>query len=310
MQLLFHQDLVVATLGSGSRGNATYIGDGSTGVLIDCGLSTRQIHERLERIGLGDAPIDAVLITHEHSDHCASAAIFERRARKNGKTDLGFYMTVGTAQGIPKRCRPDEIRPIVAGTGFTVGGLRVEPLTVPHDTLDPVCFTVASGSSRAGVLTDLGTSTRLIARQLASLDVAVLEFNHDLEMLLDGPHPWQVKQRVRSQHGHLSNAQAGALLEQAAGSSRRLRHVVLAHLSRDNNTPERAERACSEALHRAGRRDVTIHIAPQTQPIEPIRLSRSHRYDVPRPLAQTRLDAQHDPEDNVISLFPSTGSRS
>ncbi|TVQ91123.1 MAG: MBL fold metallo-hydrolase [Deltaproteobacteria bacterium] len=285
MKTLFHHDLTVVPLGSGSRGNATYMTDGVTGVLIDCGLSTRQIARRLQAVGLGDAPLDAVLITHEHSDHCASAAILERHLlKKSGAEEpqVPFYMSVGTAQGLPSRCRPQRIRPIVPGSPLSVGGLRIEPISVPHDTLDPVSFTVASGASRAGVLTDFGTSTRLITQQLASLDVAVIEFNHDVQMLLEGPHPWQVKQRVRGNHGHLSNAQAADLLAEAARMSRRLRHVVLAHLSQHNNTPDLARRACDEALHRAGRRGVKVHVAPQEEPLTPIVLSRSQPYDLPR----------------------------
>lgn len=300
MNVLFHQDLVVVALGSGSRGNATYVGDGATGVLIDCGLSARQIHARLDAVGLGDAPIDAVLITHEHSDHCGAAAVLERKLRANGRP-VPFFMTVGTAQGMNPTVRPELIRPVVPGCPFTVGGLRIEPVTVPHDTLDPVCFTVASGATRAGVITDLGTSTRLITNQLATLDVAVLEFNHDVDMLLDGPHPWPVKQRVRGHHGHLSNPQAADLLEQAARSSRRLRHVVLAHLSRDNNTPDLAMEACGEALHRAGRRGVRFVAATQEAPTEPIVLSRERTWDTP--VHQDGGGAEPGIEDNVIPLF-------
>jgi len=315
MQTIFYQDVVVAPLGSGSRGNATYVGDGSTGVLIDCGLSTRQIHKRMQAVGLADAPIDAVLITHEHSDHCGAAAIFERKARADGKADLPFYMTIGTAQGIPAASRPEHILPIVPGAALAIGGLRIEPLSVPHDTLDPVCFTVASGATRVGVITDLGTSTRLLMRQLATLDVAILEFNHDVEMLVDGPHPWAVKQRVRGQHGHLSNAQAAELLEQASRISTRLRHLVLAHLSRDNNTPELAHRAADAALLRAGRRGVRVAIAAQDEPTAPIHLSRERRWDTPRRVA-SELPAQagasadpETPEDNVIPLFPTVARR-
>jgi phosphoribosyl 1,2-cyclic phosphodiesterase len=305
MQALFHQDLVVVSLGSGSRGNATYVGDGQTGVLIDCGLSTRQIHARMAAVGLADAPIDAVLITHEHTDHCASAAVFERRASASGQ-QIPFYMTVGTAQGMNASVRPNTIRPIVPGSAFTVGGLRIEPIGVPHDTHDPVCFTVASGATRVGVITDLGTFTRLIVRQLATLDVAVLEFNHDVDMLLDGPHPWPVKQRVRGAHGHLSNAQAADLLEQAARDTRRLRHVVLAHLSRDNNTPELALDACASALHRAGRRNVRFEAAPQDAPIDPIRVGGPVAFDAPRPEG---VRAEAPAHDNVIPLFPAAARR-
>lgn len=307
MQALFHHDLVVVPLSSGSRGNATYISDGATGVLIDCGLSTRQVYKRLDEVGLGGAPIHAVLITHEHSDHCASAAILERHLQKSsesGEPEVPFYMTVGTAQGIPSRCRPTRIRPIVAGSSFAIGGLRIEPLSVPHDTLDPVSFTVASGASRAGVITDLGSSTRMVAQQLASLDVAVLEFNHDTQMLLDGPHPWQVKQRVKGRHGHLSNDQAADLLTEAAQRSRRLRHVVLAHLSQHNNTPALAHEACAMALHRAGRSQVEIHLAEQDRAMEPIRVSRAQTFDILKAPPTPQADPQTSEADRGAEIIP------
>lgn len=312
MQSLFHQDVVVAPLGSGSRGNATYIGDGRTGVLVDCGLSTRQIFLRMERLGLGDAPIDAVLLTHEHADHIASAAILERHVRKKRGQDLEFAMTAGTARGIPDRCMPQGVRLIEAGTSFTVGGLRIEPTTIPHDTRDPVCYTVASGATRIGVITDLGTPTRLLVQQLASLDVAVLEFNHDVEMLLEGDYPWHLKQRIRGHHGHLSNDQAAKLLFHAAKQSRRLSHVVLAHLSDENNTQARAVAAAEEALDRAGRGLVEIQVAEQDVPVEPVRLSRPLSFDQPRPskprprVTRVRTADVEVPEALQEVLFPSS----
>lgn len=311
MDTLFHQDVVVAPLGSGSRGNATYIGDGNTGVLVDCGLSTRQIVQRMARIGLSDEPIDAVLLTHEHSDHVASSAILERHLRRHtGKTPT-FYMTAGTARGVPQRCMPDNVELIQAGTAFTVGGLRVDPVSVPHDTRDPVSYTVASGATRVGVLTDIGCSTRLLVRQLASLDIAVLEFNHDVEMLTDGDYPWHLKQRIRGHHGHLSNAQAATLLYQATTSSRRLRHVMLAHLSEENNTPVKAVAACEEALTRAGRLDVEVRICEQDTALQPAVMSRPMTFDTPRPATPLRVSrlrkptpVEHSEPLQQVSLFP------
>jgi phosphoribosyl 1,2-cyclic phosphodiesterase len=306
----------VAPLGSGSRGNATYVGDGKTGVLIDCGLSTRQIVQRMARIGLADAPINAVLITHEHSDHVASSAILERQMRRHHGVGPAFYMTAGTAAGVPQRCMPENVELIDAGTAFTVGGLRIEPLSVPHDTRDPVSFTVASGSTRVGVLTDIGCPTRLLVRQLASLDVAVLEFNHDVEMLIEGDYPWQLKQRIRGHHGHMSNAQSAKLLYQATTLSRRLRHVMLAHLSEENNTPVKAVAACEEALSRAGRLDVEVRICEQDNPLPPAILTRPMTFDTPRPaspLVPARLRRRErapetEPEPlRQVSMFPRKG---
>ena len=311
MDTLFHQDVVVAPLGSGSRGNATYIGDGKTGVLVDCGLSTRQIVQRMARIGLADEPIDAVLVTHEHSDHVASAAILERHLRRHTGKPPTFYMTAGTARGVPQRCQPENVELIRAGTSFIVGGLRVEPVSVPHDTRDPVAYTVASGATRVGVMTDIGCPTRLLVRQLASLDIAVLEFNHDVEMLIDGDYPWHLKQRIRGHHGHLSNDQAAKLLYQATINSRRLRHVMLAHLSEENNSPVKAVGACDEALTRAGRLDIVVRICEQENALPPAVISRAMTFDTPKqatPLRVTRVSRQAKSEEpeplRQVSLFP------
>ena len=265
--MLFHHDLVVATLASGSKGNSTYIGDARRGVLVDCGLSTRQILQRKEDLGLGDARIEAVLLTHEHADHVGAARVLDDRLLKLQGERIPFYLTAGTDIGLPKRCRPQRRERVSAGVAFQVAGLTIEPFTIPHDTRDPVGYAVQQGETRAGVITDLGRSTRLVERMVSQLDICVLEFNHDLEMLMDGPYPWRLKQRVRGAHGHLSNAQAGELLR--CGASAKLRHLVLAHLSDDNNEPEVAYEAAQQALHAAGLTRVAVHVAEQRAPKGP-----------------------------------------
>jgi len=166
------------------------------------------------------------------------------------------------------------IAPITAGTPIQIPdsrpGWTVEPFTIPHDTADPVAYTVCIGDIRIGVITDLGRSTRLIERQLSSLDVAVLEFNHDVEMLLSGEYPWRLKQRVRGAHGHLSNDQAAALVADTA--STKLKHLVLAHLSQDNNRPELAMEAAQSALSTAGATHVTVQVATQREALDPVAL--------------------------------------
>ena len=266
---LFHDQLIVAVLASGSRGNCTYIGDGRTGVLVDCGISTRQILTRMAQIGLADAPLDAVLVTHEHSDHVAAARVLDDRILKKSGNRIPFYMTRGTSQRLSERVLPKRVERVLPGQAFAVGSLIVEPTGVPHDGVDPVAYAVASGGARAGVITDLGRNTRLVEDKLASLDVAVLEFNHDVELLMDGAYPWQLKQRIRSPHGHLSNAQAAEMLGRAA-SRGRLKEVVLAHLSEENNRPERALLAADEALMRARRPDVRLHCGKQAATLAPI----------------------------------------
>jgi phosphoribosyl 1,2-cyclic phosphodiesterase len=264
MPTLFHHDVAVAVLGSGSRGNCVYVGDGRRGVLVDCGLSARQVFERLDAVGLADAPIDAVLVTHEHADHVGAAAVLDRALSRREGRPVPYYMTAGTERGLHERCRPSRVERVRAGQPVRFGGFTLEPYTIPHDTSDPVAWTIEIGSVRVGVLTDLGSTNPLVTRQFASLDVAVLEFNHDVRMLMEGAYPWPLKQRVRGRHGHLSNDQAADLVAEGAASGR-LAHLVLAHLSEENNTPELAYRAAEEALWRAGRRDVGIEVGRQRE---------------------------------------------
>lgn len=270
MSALFADDMVVVSLGSGSRGNCTFIGDGRTGVLIDCGISTKQVHTRLAEAGLAGARIDAVLITHEHSDHVAAAAVLERDLVKRHGHSVPFFATAGTARRIRESCKPADLRTIAAGVPFTHRGWTLEPHPVPHDTADPVAWAVEFGGQRAAVLTDLGHTPRSVAHLLSSLDIAVLEFNHDEQMLLEGSYPWQLKQRIRGRHGHLSNRQAARLLLAARPS--RLRHLVLAHLSDENNTPERALETAHAALHSLGLASVSVQAAHQRHPTTPARV--------------------------------------
>ena len=266
-------DIVVATLGSGSRGNCTYIGDDESGVLIDCGLSTKQIRSRLADVGLSNAPIDAVLVTHEHGDHVSAARVLSNNHRKLTGQRLPFYMTAGTVAGLNPKVVPTCIEETRAGETFRIGGVTVEPFAVPHDTQAPVAYAVEIQGVRIGVITDLGKSTTLVTAMLASLDYAVLEFNHSVEMLMDCSYPWAIKQRIRSSFGHLSNEAAGELLTNAALRSSRLKTVVLAHLSEENNTEELAQLAADEALFKAKRSDISILIAKQASPIGPFCLT-------------------------------------
>ncbi len=286
MDLLFHQDVVVATLASGSRGNCTYVGSCRSGVLVDCGLSTRQVLRRMAEIGLGDARIDAVLITHEHADHVGAARILCERLHRVQGQRVPFFMTRGTRRGLNPRCVPQRIERVRAGEPFAVGGVRVEPFRIPHDVEDPVGYLVAHQQVHVCVVTDLGRVTRLVERQLSRSDIAVLEFNHDLEMLLDGPYPWSLKQRVRGAHGHLSNAQSEALV--ARGATSRLKHLVLAHLSEDNNLPELALEAAQRGLHAAGVGGVEVSVASQQLPLGPMRVAPPATYRPGPPAPRSR----------------------
>ena len=268
---LFSRDLVVATLASGSAGNCTYVGDGHAGVLIDCGVSTRQVLKRMAEVGLGDAPIDAVLITHEHSDHVGGARVLAKTLRKKNGQGVPFFMTRGTRGRLKPQCTPDGIELVTPHEPIRLRHLVLDPFRVPHDTPEPVGWRVRVGETWVGVISDLGRPTQLVAEKLRSLSVAVLEFNHDPELLLQGRYPWHLKQRIRSSHGHLSNEQAAELLRD--GLSETLKHVVLAHLSKENNRPELALLAAQRVLREAGvDGEVSLQVAEQDTPTRPVRV--------------------------------------
>jgi len=267
---LFQRDVTVAVLGSGSGGNCTYVGDGRAGVLIDCGISTRQIFLRMAQVGLADAPIDAVLITHEHGDHVGAAGVLSRRLAAQGRP-APFYMTPGTHAATAEPSLPQPVIPVAAGRPFRVRHLLVDPFTVPHDVRDPVAYRLNIGGVAVAQVTDLGRPTTLVAGKLRDVDVLVLEFNHDVDMLIRGRYPWRVKQRIRSSHGHLSNRQAAALLQSAW--TPRLRHLVLAHLSEENNAPDLALAAAEGALRAAGAEGVQVQVAAQRAPARPLQVA-------------------------------------
>jgi len=266
------REIVVAVLGSGSRGNATYIGDGEAGVLVDCGLSALQIRERLRLVGLSEAPISAVLITHEHRDHVAGGPVLARKLIAKRGRAVPFLMTPGTHGG----CRfrnlvPDGVVDIRAGERIRIGHMEAQPFSISHDTADPVAWRVELDGIEVGVITDLGRATLLVQEQFRKLHVAVLESNHDEEMLLTGSYTWELKQRIRSNQGHLSNVQTAAFLEENLTGP--LSHLVLAHLSEENNRPVHALTAAAGALRKTGREGtVTLRAAEQDRPLVPIRI--------------------------------------
>lgn len=273
MEILQRNGLTIAVLGSGSKGNATWIGCGDTGVLIDCGLSTKQIKQRLEAVVPGPVPIQAVLLTHDHRDHVAAAPILGRSLGvRNGKP-VPFVMTPGTLGGLQyRKLVPDAVETVRAGQTFRVGPLEVMPFSVPHDTADPVAWRVGVGDVHVGIITDLGRPTYLVEEQFRKLHLAVLEFNHDEEMLMAGSYTWELKQRIRSNRGHLSNLQASEFLVKNLEGP--LRHLVLGHLSEENNRPVHALAAATAALKRTSRDgEVSVAVAPQHEPLPVFRLA-------------------------------------
>lgn len=240
----------LAYLGSGSKGNGALFEAGGTRVMLDCGFTLKEVDRRMERLGCAASELDAILVTHEHSDHFAGVA---RLARRH---DIPVWLTHGTArvgglEGV-------DTRWVNAHEPFLVGALEITPMPVPHDAREPCQYVFSDGRWRAGVLTDTGHATPHIVQSLAAVDVLLLECNHDLDMLVNGPYPHRLKRRVKGAMGHLSNCQAAGLLQSLDQS--RLRQIFALHLSDTNNTPELAVRALEGAR---ARDDIRITVVDQ-----------------------------------------------
>lgn len=228
-----------ASLGSGSKGNALLVESGRTRVLVDCGFGPRETAMRLGRLGVAPESVTAVLVTHEHADHVGGAAAC---AVRFGWTIHASHGTAGAARQLADA----PVRRFDSHTAFGVGDLEVHPYPVPHDAREPTQFVFSDGAVRLGVLTDAGAVTPHIVAMLDACAALVLECNHDAGMLARGRYPPPLKQRIAGDFGHLENGAAAALLR--AIDAGKLRHVVAAHLSEENNTPELARAALAEAL--------------------------------------------------------------
>src|SRR6202789_4283075 len=301
----------MTVLASGSKGNSTLVSSSRTRILVDAGLSCRELLKRMQMANEDPAAIDALLITHEHQDHVQGVAVLAR------KLGVPVYFTQAThrawmrwmmpqkrityaawlaqrqedlaqqqaaedapsAQAAPE-CSQEEIRAedpcrlpgveyFAAGTGFLIGDIAITPFTIPHDAADPVGFVFEADGVRMAIATDLGYMPPNVKMAIRNCDVLMLESNHDLEMLRDGPYPWSVKQRVMSRVGHLSNDAASDFLQKEYDGG--AAYVVLAHLSENNNLPElarvSAERALSDRMSLLANKLV---LAQQEVPLEPI----------------------------------------
>jgi phosphoribosyl 1,2-cyclic phosphodiesterase len=237
--------LRVGVLGSGSGGNAVVVESGGKRILIDAGFSCRELIHRMAVLGVEAKSLSAVVLTHEHQDHCKGIRQLAKRFK------LPVYATAGTLEGMGLKGEVARSAVVMrSGEPVEVAGcFTVEPFAIPHDAREPVGLVVEDGDGcRLGVCADIGHATRLAWGRLADLDVLVLETNHDLDMLRNGPYPWSLKQRVAGRHGHLSNREAADGLPELL--SDRLRWVVLYHLSRTNNLPGLAAATLGEVLDR------------------------------------------------------------
>jgi phosphoribosyl 1,2-cyclic phosphodiesterase len=312
-------------LASGSKGNSTVVSGGRTRILVDCGLSCRELFRRMRQVGEEPETLDAILITHEHSDHVGGVAVTARklgipvyftegthrawmrwisprrqmtyaqwleRIRKQaaerqaeadvaeeGDPDEGDVVEVAEAMQEaaepvePAKAKDPTWLPAVeyfqAGEPFEIGDISISSFTIPHDAADPVGFVFQAEGVRIGFATDLGYIPPNVKAQLKGLDLLLLESNHDLEMLRDGPYPWAVKQRVLSRVGHLSNEATAEFLEKVYDGQ--AAYVILAHLSESNNLPDLARVTAERALiGRASLMANRLLLAEQNEPLFPI----------------------------------------
>ena len=263
----------ITVLASGSQGNCTLVSSSTTRLLVDAGLSCRELLRRLASCGESASRIDAILITHEHTDHVAGLRVLAKKLKVpvyiTGPTYETYRRTTRDASG--NRVQLERREEFHSGRAFQIGDVKITPFTIPHDAIDPVGFTFCSEGIKVAVCTDLGYMPTSVRQHVRGCQVLMIESNHDLEMLRGGPYPWSVKQRVMSRVGHLSNdALADFLTTDYDGGAE---FLVLAHLSEQNNHPEIARMTAERALgeQRNFVRNQLV-LAAQDEPLAAIRL--------------------------------------
>jgi len=266
----------VSILASGSSGNSTLLETEHTALLIDAGLGKKEMLRRFEALGRPrPARVDAILVSHEHSDHCSGLGQMQR------EWDCPAYLTEPTYREILKMLaesagkKLERVEYIRAGERFEIGEIEITPFTIPHDAADPVGYAFRANGTKVAIVTDLGYLPELVKQHLRDADFLILESNHDLEMLKMGPYPWYIKQRVMSRTGHLSNTIVSEFLADAEVFDGRAQHLVLAHLSEQNNNPDVARISAEEALNRRPGEFCfrgMLHIASQRIPLGPFDL--------------------------------------
>ena len=260
-----NQHLTVCMLASGSKGNAILVADHQTRILFDAGLSGIEIERRCVSKGFHPDQLNAIVVSHEHSDHIQGVGVLARRfglpvhiSKKTGDTAGG---TLGKIA---------DIRYFECGQPFTVNTWVISPFSTSHDAEDPAGFTIRNNGMKIGIATDLGIVTAMVKERLKGCQILILEANHDPEMLINGPYPWPLKQRIQSRTGHLSNEDSRALV--AALKHDGLQHVVLAHLSETNNTPQKALQEVGLALDDC---HTQLHVATQDVCAEILQIERA-----------------------------------
>jgi len=236
-------NLSVCILASGSKGNAVFVSSPDTSLLIDAGLSGIEIERRLRSRGLDPKDLDGILVSHEHHDHIQGVGVLSRRFK------LPVYINSRTRNAASGQLgNLHDSKKFECGSTFTINDLSIHPFSISHDAKDPCGFTINQNGTKIGIATDLGIATSMVKEHLKGCTLLILEANHDEDMLINGPYPWPVKQRIKSRTGHLSNAASKTLLNELQHDG--LKHVMLAHLSETNNTPQKAADEVSRALTR------------------------------------------------------------
>lgn len=254
-----------SVLASGSSGNACYVETGKACILVDAGLTCSEIERRLDLIGIQPVRLDAIIVTHEHTDHIKGAGALARRF------DLPLYINQKTLERGLKSLG-DLPKPVIVETGQTliIKDLIAETFTKCHDAADPYGLVISFNGARIGIVTDLGRSTRLVEDRLKGCQALIMEFNYDQEMLEQGPYPLDLKRRIKGPDGHLSNQQAADLLSVVSHNG--LIHVVLAHLSETNNQPRKARENAARVLKECCLGEPNISISRQGEPMPIIEL--------------------------------------
>lgn len=248
---------------SGSSGNATYIEAGNARILVDAGLSCRRICQLMEQVGADPAALTAILVTHEHIDHIRGVSVLARKYHVPVYANAETWAAMASAlAGV----YPQDRCVFVSDEAFYLGKLCIFPFTTPHDSAHSVGFTLSDGRSKCGVCTDLGHVDKRILQVLAGCQVLLMEANHDVDMLMAGPYPYSLKQRILSGRGHLCNEDCGKAL--AALYETGVRHVILGHLSAENNYPPLAVATVRGVLEDwgIGQQDMSLALAQRSEP--------------------------------------------
>ncbi len=236
----------ISSIASGSRGNCILVSNEGTNILVDAGISKKRIEEGLSKFNVSPDKLDGILVTHEHADHIGGLGVFLR------KYSIPVYSTSDTIKAILNDKKignvdTDLFYSVKAESVFNIKDIDVKSIRISHDAVDPVCFKFHDNNKTCAVATDIGVADKRLINELSDLDAILIEANHDVNMLYAGPYPYHLKRRIKSDKGHLSNESCGRILSEIA--SDKLKHIILGHLSGENNYPKLAFEAVRNEIN-------------------------------------------------------------